>query len=584
MANEHYSAFISEAFIEPIRSVLIVDDDYPTLDELLDQKIDADAGDEPVDSRKKWLEAPARFKAVIDGFRKPHRSLLVDVHDGTNVAPDGDAKVASHLHQSDLLVLDFELDRTKPRDGQRAVEILRNVLSNNHFNLVVVHTSEDLDFVFRKILFGLLAETGDGLEPEDEQRAIDAMAKREDEDEDFLTALAAAVGPDQYSNFRRFPKAYLRTMAKGEQPFAAFAQVAEDAGWDRELRKLVLQKQLLAEESKLRKAMNDTSPVGIEWSTGGVQWIKSESVFVAFSDKSEHEDLLQSLQRSLEAWSPQPSRLFLNKLRAEIDDYGVVAQSAALERQHALAHWYNRLLEADGEERRWLISESVSRHSDQLLNIIFPRVEKFATDLVEAEAAVGTPTEHCKRHFQVDLENENVMQKAATEHNAFVSSKEPQGWHLNTGHVFRLEDEFWVCLTPACDLVPNQNKARADAYGGRLPFTALKLYPAKEGRKVDAYSGLFVYLTLANEVKVFKFNEQGKEGSAPQSQNFYADSLGRLSEDLDFKVSRIEAGSRRLISVRQSAKVVSQLRYEYALNLLQRLGNWTTRIGLDFVE
>ena len=35
MVSNHYSTFIQEAFIEPIRSVLIVDDDYPTYDEIL---------------------------------------------------------------------------------------------------------------------------------------------------------------------------------------------------------------------------------------------------------------------------------------------------------------------------------------------------------------------------------------------------------------------------------------------------------------------------------------------------------------------------------------------------------------------
>ena len=39
MPNEHYAEFISEAFIKPIRSVLIIDDDYPTLDEILDLEI-----------------------------------------------------------------------------------------------------------------------------------------------------------------------------------------------------------------------------------------------------------------------------------------------------------------------------------------------------------------------------------------------------------------------------------------------------------------------------------------------------------------------------------------------------------------
>ena len=35
MANEHYHNFVDEALVAPIRSVLIVDDQYPTYDEIL---------------------------------------------------------------------------------------------------------------------------------------------------------------------------------------------------------------------------------------------------------------------------------------------------------------------------------------------------------------------------------------------------------------------------------------------------------------------------------------------------------------------------------------------------------------------
>ena len=155
MANEHYAEFIKEAFIDPIRSVLIVDDDYPTFEEILGNPIQQAPGAKDKQS-KAWHKDPEKIKGVIESFRNRERSLLVDINDGTNL-PDGDAeKVAEHLHQSDLLILDYELDKSNREDGTRAIRIARNLLANDHFNLVVIHTVTDLDHVFEKVLIGLL--------------------------------------------------------------------------------------------------------------------------------------------------------------------------------------------------------------------------------------------------------------------------------------------------------------------------------------------------------------------------------------------------------------------------------------------
>ena len=70
MANEHYSAFIEEAFLKPIRSVLIIDDDYPTFDEILKTQIERNAGQE-VDTTKAWYTNPGRIKGVIELDRIP---------------------------------------------------------------------------------------------------------------------------------------------------------------------------------------------------------------------------------------------------------------------------------------------------------------------------------------------------------------------------------------------------------------------------------------------------------------------------------------------------------------------------------
>jgi len=582
MTSDHYSAFIAEAFVKPIRSVLIVDDDYPTFDEMLDKQIAQGGDGDPPNSNKKWYDAPARIKTVIDSFRRPDRPLLVDIHDGTNVDAHGDAKVAAHLHQSDLLVLDYELDKARPRDGRRAIDILRSLMSNDHFNLVVVHTSDNLDYVHRQIVLGLLSPRDEQVDAEMEGAALELIAVREDADEDFAEAFAKVIGEEQYLHARLHPESYLRTMGRKQQPYSDFASLADAAGWDNDARKLVLLHQLGRVEASLRGGMNSEQDTRVQWSGGAIRWIKSESIFVAFSSKDDHDDLLGDLQKALEAWGPEPSRLFLAKLRAEMDDYGVVAQSEALERKHALAHWYGRLLRAGGQERRWLIAESVGRHSDQLLHIILPRVEKFATDLVEAETASGSPDDICNTHFGVDLTKPEPKKKALREHNAFVCSKPPQGWHLTTGHVFEVEGEHWVCLTPACDLVPGQGGAKTAIYGDRIPFVAVKLHPVGDGKSPDVNTNLYVFLHLGGTIRAFGFNEQGKEAAAPIWRTFYAEKKGVFIDEFAFRISSTRPGRRRLISVVQAAHIVAQLRYEYALNLMQKLGISMTRIGLDF--
>ena len=81
----------------------------------------------------------------------------------------------------------------------------------------------------------------------------------------------------------------------------------------------------------------------------------------------------------------------------------------------------------------------------------------------------------------------------------------------------------------------------------------------------------------------------------PHWNTFYAENAGVFTEeDFQFKVWRIEKeyddeqeaneNGVTLALKHHMAKVVSQLRYEYALNLLQKLGVSFTRIGLDFSD
>ena len=216
---------------------------------------------------------------------------------------------------------------------------------------------------------------------------------------------------------------------------------------------------------------------------------------------------------------------------------------------------------------------------------IFPHVRKYVDRLITAESTADAD-ETCAAHFNVKLGDAASRAKAEREHNAFVCSKEPEGWHLNTGHIFTIKDDLWVCLSPACDMVPSQmSKERRCAFGDRLPFMAVKLWPLQDGRASpkDIQSNRYVFLQLNGNVKGYCFNNPSGENSAADWQMLYAEKLGEFVNNFELKVIVTELGAKRLISNRHGSKVVAQLRYEYALNLMHRLGASMTRVGLDFV-
>ena len=583
MAGEHYKEFIDNAYIAPIRSVLIVDDDYPTIEEILVSSGSADPANGQ--GKKLWLRDPKRVVRMIRAFRRKPTPLLVDVHDGSDIVSD--TTMATHLHQCDLLVLDYQLEREKPGDGTRAMAVLRGAMANSHFNLVVIYTDEDLDVVFNAVRGALVAPWPDALSATDRERAQTLIDGAEDVVEGIGDKLSETIGPEQYFHARRHPK-YSRMMMKGREPYAMFAETTERLEWNPRDRKVVL-RYLLDVTERAYQGTSDSEQHfdDLEWSWDAPTWISSDASFVAFARKSDDDDLLCVLREALIDWCPPPSRLVLAKIRAEVDEHGVPAQRPALRDRHALAYWYHRLLLSDNNaDRRWRISESVSRHADKLAKEILPNVEEFVADLIKAERSTGDPATICKEHFGVDLSDRTAKELAVLEHNTFVCSMEPTGWHLTAGHVFEMAGEHWLCVSPSCDMVPSQMSPwRKEIVGERIPFIGVILEEFDPRKKPnDISTNRFVFLQRDGEYVGYRFNYP-HDSSAPRWEVLYADNRGQFADgELKVTVWRIQKGESTLVAKHHDANVVGQLRYEYALNLIQRLGVSLTRIGLDFTD
>ena len=586
MPSENYRGFIKEAFIKPIRSVLIVDDDYPTFDEILVSQMEANKEDQPpkMNSEKNWYRDPVSIRSVLNRFRAADQSLLVDIHDGNNVEIGQEAEAASHLHQSDLLVLDYQLDRTNKGDGTKAIDIARSIGRNSHFNMVLVHTSEPLPGVFRNMLVGLMGPIA-GIVKEDEAANLaDTLFELDSEFPGASDRLKDLVSIEHYLHFRRQENAlhFDKIDAPSIDGITLFFK--EIGLKNKDEQKALYHWALNERQEVMKPAMNVHDSLALSWSDQAPRWLRTDSLFMAFSKKGVNDDLLEDLLTTLTAWNPRPSRLFLASLRNQLEEKGVLAESRALGSNHVLAHWYSRLLKSEGAERSTLITESVSRHSEQLLKFVLPDVIDFASRLVSTEDS--DPNELCKAYFDVDLSNQASFDRSQMEHNAFVCSKKVEGFHLTTGHILQIGEDIFACLSPSCDLVPGKKKPeRYGDIGDTLPFVAVRLQyydTVKLPKKIQ--SNRFVFLEIDGLIKTYSINNPTIEGSAPHSFTLYAEQEGVFDPDVrELMVQQIVSdGKGGLCSSSRPATIIAQLRYEYALNLLQKLGSVMGRVGLDY--
>jgi hypothetical protein len=118
-----------------------------------------------------------------------------------------------------------------------------------------------------------------------------------------------------------------------------------------------------------------------------------------------------------------------------------------------------------------------------------------------------------------------------------------------------------------------------------MPFIAVRLEMIKTGQAIEgATQNGYVFFPIEGEIKAFTFYPSADVGQNPAWEQMFALGQGRIEGDgLAVHVCRISSSGTALkASEPQLANVVTQLRYEYALNLLQRLGATLSRIGLDF--
>lgn len=593
-----YQDLIREAFISPIRNVTVIDDEYPTLNGYLSGKLEK--------KQQKEINRK-RLQSIIEMCHTKHK-WSVDVYDGCT--PQFGAmgqQYAEYINHSDLLVLDYHLDGEPDNDdGQRSRNILQQLSNNNYFNLVIVHTkghSNNIDDVYNAILKDfiampeylknaeqvdfeeLLAEYQDSL---DEESSIELLLKVKIE----LRALIKWTKNQKLALNTRNPNHPLHAYNDDIDTFCKGGNVEQQAfvTW-------LLVEQFSAHKVDAAKKITHQ----IQWDFDDTSnYIATGKIFITVIHKEDEEPqdkLHNELLKALTAHNPSPMLLLMAKIRNELDDKGFAQANIIMENKPAQAGWlYNLLEKADQKEA--IHHEAIDRHWEQLASESKKPLIEFSKRIVESLKSDNSKAT-VKSYFQDAIKDKSQV---LAHLNAYACSKPVAQDHLTTGTILTNtingQVEYWLCLSPACDLVPKQRiklwQDRLDEH--YLPFKAIQLIKDDCGlaaalKKVNENEYIFIEIDEQATPLHLKF-----ANGNPKWETFYAHNQGYFDNAKQLKVNCMRAEKAvdseerqdktppKLESAELTMTAITELRYEYALNLLQQFSSNQSRVGLNFVD
>lgn len=587
-----YPDLIKEAFIKPIRNVTVIDDEYPTLLSFIDQQ-NGDRGEDTqtvIASRNANIE---RLKQIITMCHSTYK-WSVDVFDGQSPNFGGAEEVPSHIHHSDLIVLDYHLDGdASADDGMRARRIIQSLDRNNHYNLTLVHTKGyigEIEAVFNEILKDFiriehthpLLPSGDVIERMDDWLDANEDGRgyqwiNVDINLRAIFDIYFSPDPERSINPRR-PAHPLNVF------ISDINDVAQETGLTcNELMKWRF-KDIL---NNNRVAFQDDARSDLEWCWDtDTNYISTGKTFISVIKKSAEDpedELIGSLRDALTKHNASPMHLLMAKMRYELDEKGIEQASKIINNRYAQAGWlYNLLQNASNDSAH---DKAINLHWEQLATASRLVLRDFSKKII-AVAEKDCPEDMRKfvqKFFNECMDNKDL---ALGHLNAFSCSMSVSSNHLITGTILDIEGDKWVCITPACDLVPGQKVAQWKSRIGKshmvfkaIRFIRVNLSTANENANLNEY----IFINMNGEPQAYWLGTDN-----PVWDTFYATDLGAYGEEHTLSINCVredsEAEGMPLVMRPLIVHAVAELRYEYALNLLHKFGSSQTRVGLDFQD
>lgn len=588
-----YPDLIKEAFINPIRNVTVIDDEYPTLLSLIDLK------NRPlVENIATVAETNSanieRLKKIIAMCHASYQ-WSIDVFDGHTPNFGGTEEIPPHIHHSDLIVLDYHLDGDAAvDDGVRARKIIQSLDQNNHYNLTLVHTkgyADEIETVFVEILKDFIRiKSSHPLLPSKE--VVDKMDEWMDANEDGRAYQWVSMDINLRTIFDIYfslkPENCINPRKPGH-PLHAFISDINKVAQETGLSCIELMKWRFTDILERNKVIfEDDIRLDLQWHWDtDANFISTNKTFISVIKKSSAEnpedELIGSLSTALTKRNASPMHLLMAKMRYELDEKGIEQASKIMSNRYAQAGWlYNLLQNADND---YAHDKAINLHWEQLATASRLVLRDFSKKIMRV---AKNNCQENEREFVQKFFGECMDKKDLSlgHLNAFSCSMPVSNNHLVTGTVLDIEGEIWVCITPACDLVPGQKIAQWQSRIGEshLVFKAVKFDSVRlETANGKANRNEYIYLNVDGMPKAYWLGSDN-----PSWDTFYAGKLGYYGDSHKLSLTAVReditAEGKPLVMKTLPAFAIAELRYEYALNLLHKFGSSQTRVGLGFQE
>ncbi|VVN51059.1 hypothetical protein PS685_00523 [Pseudomonas fluorescens] len=556
---------LKEAFIDPIRFALLLDDDFPTYTQMT-----AQGASQAFDYK--------RAGELFTFCRQ--KGWLCDVDNAAAVTEKFERE--KHLNQSDLLVLDFHLEPTKKDDPSKALSILQELARSEHFNLVIIYTGADPVQVVREVSFSL----GGGNELS-QQDFKDAEVFFEDLDQAVLDDVMQSCNLATIENYL----SGRRPNGSSVDLRAALLRAGANVRTHNVLIDYVCAEHFIKTipESVIHSRLGFRKVEASFTQGNETKWVSQGNLFAVVVHKSENPNVLvERLHSALVEWNPSPLRVLMIHARASLEKAGTVADEKVLDTPRRQAGWLLRILLAkdDAEGRRY-IQELYGRLFERLIHSVEGGMIDFGMRLIVRGDLDPVDAAKLMAAAPAAMSNDNIYH-ALNEH---LCSDLNKDMVMTTGVIFRADrngaDSYWLCVSPACDLVPGQN---VGGWDGDLhpirPISAVRLSPVKNSQAIalrlkEATQGRHVFVHIDNVPVALEVADSNSRQMKIETILIANEGVIDDSRFDGFTIGCLDRGP-----VVQSIvfEVVAVLRADYANRLLAESGYQRSRIGIDFVN
>ncbi len=588
IAIEYTTEQLHAAFIKPLRSAMLIDDQFPRYVELLEPKTEAEAATPKKD-----------FGDLKDLLKQcEERGLLCDVEN----RHEHGGQALTHVGTSDLLVLDYHLIPNDEEDGRPAHEILCKLANSANANLVVVYTAAaDLEKVKRGIAASFRGVPADAeASAEYQQYSAENEVQFSAADLDgYLRSGIQGVSPAT----KRTVSAKMQELGLPPNPMPLLQDAMHSE----------LREKLRAPKSNTATAFDKWDRLDLSRNGDGRFWIAYRNVFIAIVPKARSKDIFEELVGALQKWNPSPLQLLLVQARSYLEAQGFLADWRVLAdhvRQNALVYLLLAGEDPSSDERMkqlfrnvfgsvlaGLVDEVVSSGSELMQRFVENGVRKAEESPIDLEARRLELAKEATR-YEGNLPRTDVIHEL----NQFLSSVPFTGTYLKTGSVFRRNDSsgdrYWVCVTADCSLIPreeapNDKRSWEHEIFPNVPILALRLQ-TESGKEMEsslavATQGRHLFIKGADGKRIaLRIAEDGPRQPRPEVFLLQGGVVDRETGAFKaLRISKVKDSENKPseLSLEENELVaVAQLRSSYADRILTQTGHHTTRIGVDFVS